>query len=152
MNEYKKEDIKTGVISIHSVGNFFLDKISNEGVDLDFEDYIKENGDSQEIIDEYESQNPTVILGFIKDNNGKWDINPDAELSVIFNGNEQTVQVVKSPFVKTDCAWCSPCYSMQGQLDSNHGNVVCYTLDPEDLRENVGNETKSGTVELNNVR
>ena len=148
------KDIKTGVISVHSVSDFLIDDIFNNGTDLDFEAFIEENGDSQDVIDLYEMDNPDILFGCIQGDDEKWDIDPDAKLSLKYNGNQQTIQVLKSEFIKTDCVLCSPCYPMQGDLDSNHGNITCYTLDSKDLDENVGDETKSGIIkiEVNNVK
>jgi len=150
--KFNIENIKTGVISVHSVSCEFIDDIFNNGIDLDFEAYIAENGDSQDVIDLYEMDEPEVIMGFIKGKDGKYVIDPDAELSVIYNGGLCTIQIVKSEFVKTDCVFCSPCYPDQGDLDSNHGNVVCYCVDPEDLNDNIENETSSGIVAITKTK
>lgn len=138
--------IHTGVISINSVHPEVIDEIFNNGIDLDYEEYIAENG--EDAAEDYESQNPTVLLGFIKNEKGEYDIDPDADICLIYNGDGCTIQIIKSKYVKTDCYMCSPCYPNQGDLDSNTGNMVCYSLKPEDLYEEAPAESKTNIKEI----
>lgn len=51
--------------------------------------------------------------------------------SAIYNRDEMTIQVGWSKWTKEDAAWCSPCYPNQGDIDTDGGGVVCFTLPPE---------------------
>jgi len=123
--------IHTGVISIHSVNEYLIDKIFNDGIDLDYEAYIEENG--EDAAEDYETQNPTVILGFKKDKEGLWDVDTDAEYSLKYNGDCCTIQVVHSKYIKTGCHHCSPCYPNQANLDTDYGSLIAYSLSYADM-------------------
>lgn len=138
-------NILTGVYSGNSLSGDFLDEIICNGVNLDYEAYIEENGEDS--ADDYMESGDTYLLGFKKDENGLWDVDTDAEISAKYNSNENTVQIVHSRYVLTDARMCSPCYPNQGDADSIGGGVVCYAVDSENVNEYDENAVKiSGMV------
>jgi hypothetical protein len=119
------EDAITGVIQNNNVE--FLSEDIYKGIDLDYEKYVKEHPDEEDI--DWESDNDTYIIGsWKKGEDGKYE--PDKE-----NGeyaaivDEIYTQVVWSKFTKR-CNLCSPCYPGQGDLDSE-GIYLTYTLPPD---------------------
>ena len=137
----------TGVISVHSVSEFLIEDIFNNGIDLDYEAYIEENGDDQETIDMYEMQEPEILLGFVKGSDGKYDVDKDAEISLIYNGSFNTIQVVRSKYIKMGLRPCSPCFPGQADLDTNDGNLWAWSLDKEDISEYAEESAKQGIFE-----
>ncbi|RKY82664.1 hypothetical protein DRQ07_00645 [candidate division KSB1 bacterium] len=133
LTELNDRSIKpvTGVISIHSVNDFLIDEIFNNGIDLDYEAFIKEYGEDK--AEEYEMQEPEILLGFKKNNENLYDIDKEAEYSLIYDGHFCAIQVVHSKWVKTNCSMCSPCFPNQADLDTDHGNLIAYSLSPEDI-------------------
>lgn len=136
----------TGVINAYVVESDIIDDIFNNGVDLDYEAYIAEHG--EEAAEDYESEGPTMLLGFQKDEDGLWDVDENAEYSLKYNGDCATIQVVHSKYVKKDCVYCSPCYPGQGDLETGHGSLIAYSLKEEDISENANPETKTGITQL----
>ena len=122
-------NIVTGVIDANTVSPDLWD----DCIDLDYEQYCLEHKDDPDFDPLYEPDNPTYIYGFKKDNDGKYDVDPDAKYSFIINSNEGTMQVVHSKYY-AKCAWCSPCYPNQGDLDTE-GDVTAYTLPPDCFEE-----------------
>lgn len=60
-----------------------------------------------------------------------WEPNttgPGQGFAAIYNRDTFTIQVAWSRWTKEDCRWCSPCYPGQGDLKSDDGDVVAYTL------------------------
>lgn len=139
-------NILTGVISIHSVHENVLDEIFNNGIDLDYENFVEENG--EEAAEDYEADSPTIILGFKKNEEGLYDIDPEAEYSLIYNGGNCTVQIVHSRHMKTNCCFCSPCYPNQGDLDSNSGDVAAYCLDIDSISDDAPAVAKTGIIRI----
>jgi len=123
----------TGVISCHSLDCFILDAIMLHGIDLLYEEYIKENG--QDAADDYYSDHGEYILGFKKNKEGLWVENKDEPLSLIYYTDRTDIQVLHSRFIKIGCQQCSPCYPGQADLDSSDGTLVAYCVSPEDTNE-----------------
>ena len=121
----------TGVISNNSVE--FLNDELYSGIDLDYENWLKENV-NEEDLDYYESgPDTTYLLGdWLKDEEDKYYPDPAGEYAAICG--EIYTQVVFSKYTKK-CALCSPCYPGQGDLDSE-GEFLAYTL-PADLIGNL---------------
>lgn len=138
----------TGVINVNDVDSFLIDEIFSDGVDLDFEGYIEENGDDQEMIDMYEMDSPTILLGFIKDDDGKYDIDENAEYSIKYNGEHNTIQVVHSKYIKMALNACSPCYPGQADLETNEGLLFAWSLKKEDVNECASDAAKMGIFEF----
>lgn len=139
---YKKR-LLTGVISIHSVNEWLLEDIFDNGIDLEYEAFIEEYG--EEKAEKYEMQEPEILLGFKKNNEGKYDIDEEADYSLIYDAHFCVIQVVRSKWIKDNCAGCSPCFPNQADLDTDHGNLVAYSLNPEDISEFIsGSSTRNG--------
>jgi hypothetical protein len=136
----------TGVINANAVDPYVIDDIFNNGVDLDYEAFLAVHG--EEDAEDYESDNPTILLGFQKGGDELWDVDKDAEYSLKYNGDHATIQVVHSKYVKKDCVYCSPCYPNQGDLESNEGSLIAYSLKEEDISEYADPETKTGITKL----
>jgi len=134
----------TGVISIHSVDDFLIDEIFDYGIDLDYEAFIEEYGEDK--AEEYEMQEPEILLGFKKNDEGLYDVDKEAEYSLIYNGYFCTIQVVHSKWIKTNCSICSPCFPNQADLDTDHGSLVAYSLNPEDISAGSTTSIKSVTT------
>ena len=101
---------------------FLYDDVLN-GIDLSFEDFMKENPDADP--DDYIEDEATYLIGFIKVKD-MYEPNPNAEYSAIVS--VPYTQIVASNFAsKTQL--CSPCYPGQGDLD-NAGEFITYTLPP----------------------
>ncbi len=147
LDEKKISDkqILTGVINIYTVHSELIDKIFQDGVDLDYLQYIEENG--KNAAEDYECENPTILLGFKKDDNDEWDTDEDAEYSLKYNGNQATIQVVHSKYIKKNCAICSPCYPGQADLESI-GDLTAYALNAGDISKEADKFTKSGIFGL----
>ena len=72
-------------------------------------------------------QSDCYLIGFERGNDGKYDINTNAEYSAIVG--ETYCFVHASKWVQR-CALCSPCFPGQGDLDSK-GEFLAFTLPPE---------------------
>jgi len=136
----------TGVINANVVESDIIDDIFNNGVDLDYEAYIAEHG--EEAAKDYESEGPTMLLGFQKNDEGLWDVDENAEYSLKYNGDYATIQVVHSKYVKSCCRGCSPCYPGQADLESNDGILDAYSLKKEDISEYADDVAKTNITEL----
>lgn len=137
---YKKK--RTGVISIHSVSDSFIEDLYDNGIDLEYEAFIEEYG--EEKAEEYEMQEPEILLGFKKNNEGKYDIDEEADYSLIYDAHFCAIQVVRSKWIKDNCAGCSPCFPNQADLDTDHGSLVAYSLSPEDISEYAEERSRKG--------
>lgn len=121
----------TGVIQNNNV-EFLLDEIfSSKSVDLDYQEFLKSKP-SQDEIDCYECDNPTILIGDWIKRHGEYLPKKSGEFAAIVN--DFTTQVVFSKNTKR-CSLCSPCYPGQGDLDSE-GIYLAYTL-PSEI---IGNE------------
>ena len=131
MNAMENGTPLTGVININNVHPEVIDDIFNNGIDLDYEGFIEEYGEGAS--DDYEYQNPTILLGFKKDSESKYDIDKDAKYSIKYNGDSATIQVVNSQYIKLALRPCSPCYPNQADLESDDGMLFAYSLKKEDM-------------------
>lgn len=114
----------TGVLNT-TAPEWWLEKIDQHGIDIDFEEHLKEC--SKEFHDDcYYNDCPSYIIGYKKDEKGEFVPDLTAEFSAIVNGNENTTQVTHSKWVSR-AALCSPCYPGQGDLVSS-GDYLAYTL------------------------
>lgn len=117
----------TGVVDT-TAPEWLLEEIYQHGIDIDFEEHLKEC--SKELHDDcYYNDCPSYTIGYKKDEKG--DFVPDfkAEFSAIVNGNENTTQVTRSRWTSR-AALCSPCYPGQGDLGTSGEYLVC-TLPPD---------------------
>jgi hypothetical protein len=134
-------DVLTGVISLHSLNEQFYELLNdavNETHETARETFIKENAHSlqpeelEKFDEEWESQpDDSLLIGFIRDKDNLWDVDPDADFSALVR--ESVIQVVKSNWVK-EGLMCSPCYPNQVDLDSKCEHAfgwMGYCLDPE---------------------
>lgn len=135
----------TGVINTNNVHPEVIDDIFNKGIDLDYEEFIEEYGEGAS--DDYECQGPTILLGFRKDSEGKYDIDDSAEYSIKYNGDSATIQVVHSKYIKLALRPCSPCYPNQADLESNDGLLFAYSLKKEDINDYADDSVKQGIFE-----
>lgn len=132
-----KENAITGVIGINNVSSEILnsDMFCKSSVNLSFENRLKDHinfCNDKECIDNehdyfsenYEEENDTYIINFIKDDKGLYIPDTTKDYSIIVN--ESTLQIVYSKFFKF-CLLCSPCYPNQGDLASV-GSYFTYCL------------------------
>ena len=135
-------DIVTGVFNGNSLSGDFLDEIICNGISLNYEAYIKENG--EESSDDYCSDGDTYILGMVKNKEtGLYDEDKTADITAIYNTNHNIVQVTHSKWVFEDARWCSPCYPMQADMESVGGGVCGYSVSPDDFNEYINSPVKS---------
>ena len=118
----------TGVFNISDVWHL-ADNIEIDGIDLDYEGFIAEGGDP----DEYESYEPTIVLGFKKGDDGIYEEDHDARISAILNSDSNTIQIVHSRY-KMRGTPCSPCYPGQCTPDEN-GDCWIYAPSKYDFDE-----------------
>lgn len=126
-------DILTGVFNGNSLSGDFLDEIISNGISLDYEAYIAENG--EDASDDYCGDNDTYIFGMKKDGKGSYEADETADVAGIFNTNQNTVQIVQSKWCFDDARMCSPCYPNQADMDSVGGGVLGYSVSPDDFNE-----------------
>jgi hypothetical protein len=107
----------TGVVPVHDVP-WLVEEFNNNGLDLDFIAYCKDGGDE----DLYEQQDATIVLGFKEQEDGKYDVDENADFAAIMLGS--TIHVVKSLNVVRG-ALCSPCCPGQASVDEP-GDFLCY--------------------------
>lgn len=123
INHYGKtidsDEPVTSVLSARDVW-WLTEHIQDEGVDLDYEEYIDNGGDP----DEYEMMEPTLLLGFVKGQDGIYEEDPEAEICVIYRGDQNTLQITRSIF-KTKGTPASPCYPGQCTIEPD-GEFWCY--------------------------
>ena len=119
----------------------------DSGIDLDYEEHIKEceaylkDGCCDCMLD----TGRTLFGNWVKDEDGLYDADPNGEYSAIYNPNENTIQVVRSRF-KIKCLHCSPCYPGQGDVDTP-GDLVAYMLPPDMMQEGWVEKNKNRFVE-----
>lgn len=97
------------------------------GINLEFEDHIKKCSNEYHDFCCEDSVNDTILIGYIKDNTGKYVFDKKAEYSAIIS--EVYAQITQSRYVSR-CALCSPCYPGQGDLDTK-GDYMTFTLPPD---------------------
>lgn len=140
----KLNEAITGVINANNIDGDAFNDYFMEAINLNYEEYIKENGEDSG--DDYMGDNDTYIYGFVmNEETGKYEEDENADISFIFDSNNNVVQVTRSKWVKMNCAGCSPCYPNQADLDSNHGNMIAYSFSADDVSE-YGDKT--GIVEV----
>lgn len=117
----------TGVVDT-TAPEWLLGEIDQHGIDIDFEEHLKEC--SKEYHDDcYYNDCPSYIIGYKKDEKGDFVPDTASEFSAIVNGNENTTQVTRSRWASR-VALCSPCYPGQGDLDTS-GEYLAYSLPPD---------------------
>ncbi len=117
----------TGVIGNNEIVQFISDEMFSNGIDLDWEEFIKSpDYESDEDYDFFESS--TWLIGdWIQDKDELWDYDPNGEYAAIVR--ESVTQVVFSKYTKK-AALCSPCYPGQADNDTS-GEFLAYDLPPE---------------------
>lgn len=70
-----------------------------------------------------------LIGDWLRDDNGQYEPSPNGEYSAIVNTDVNTVQIVRSGWVRYG-ALCSPCYPGQVDLDTD-GEFLGYELPPD---------------------
>lgn len=119
----------TGVGNEREVG-YLAEEVHNNGIDPIFEEYVSEHPDEE--IDEWETSE--LLLGVIKAEDGKYDIDPNAPFTVLWsNWAGGTYQILKSPYVQF-CTPCSPCCPGQVSL-GQPGNYLGFSPSIEDFDE-----------------
>ena len=129
----------TGVISNNTVE--FLNEKIDAGIDIDYENFLKELAGQELTEDEYndavefyENDAATILIGsWIKDN-GQYTEDVNGQYAAIVR--ETVTQVIYSKHT-TRAALCSPCYPGQADLNTI-GEYLAYTL-PADI---IGNMNK----------
>lgn len=66
---------------------------------------------------------------WIKGKDGKFEPDKNGECAFLYDPNDNIVQVVFSQYVM-DCRRCSPCFPLQGDLDSPGDDYTAYCLPP----------------------
>ncbi len=120
------EKALTGVINSNDPKvRWLLEDFFYDGFDIDYEAALEEVEWDYEKLEEWERG--TTLLGFVKGEDGLYDIDEKEEFAAILR--ETVIQIVKSPVI-VKCAMCSPCYPNQGDLDSK-GDYLTYAPMPE---------------------
>lgn len=114
----------TGVISSNEPDWLYDEAV--KGNDVGFEEHLKKCK-NQEHDECYNDDEPTYLIGFKKNTEGKYEPDPKAEYSAIVQS--QYTQIIKSRYISR-CALCSPCFPGQGDLETP-GEFMTYTLPPE---------------------
>lgn len=134
----KELNIIGGVIGGNKINHDFFGDDFNNAINLDYENYISEHikfCDNEDCISEdheiesenYISNNDTYLIGYKLDTDTKLYIPDDTkDYSGIYDSNTNVLQVTLSKCVKLSGP-CSPCYPMQGDLESS-GKDYCYSL------------------------
>jgi hypothetical protein len=117
----------TGVINTNKPE--WLHEDMYNGIDLDFEEHLKEC--KNEYHDDcYFNDETTYLIGFkFDEKSGKYEVDYDAEYSAIVS--QIYTQIVHSKTIKENVGLCSPCFPGQADLDSK-GNFKAYDL-PKDV-------------------
>jgi len=119
----------TGVLEVGDIDIETFMSACDNGVDLTYEGWKKENPDTDD--EEYQNDGDcTIISGFRKNADGLYDPDPEAEVSFIYHGDRNTIQVVQSKWY-AKCAWCSPCYPHQGDLGTEGDACEAFTFGPK---------------------
>lgn len=121
MTEQNHTEPITGVLNSNAPEWLYEDIIN--GIDLDYDQYKKDNPDD-EYGDNYEGSDSTYLIGFIKNDKDEYELDKTAEYSAIVG--QVYTQVVMSKYV-SKCSFCSICYPNQGDLDTE-GVLMTYTL------------------------
>ena len=155
----------TGVLSIHSADCSILSDECINGIDLDYQEALKDFNESyqsdheqdfnqddydeslQYFNDGYESQDSNVLIGKWKtDSDGKYMPDKTGDYSAIVR--ESVIQIVYSKNT-THANLCSPCYPGQADLDSE-GKYLAYTL-PDDMLYNDVHCSQCNILVIQNV-
>jgi len=119
----------TGVIELGDVSIGTLLDACDKGIDLAYEEWKKENPSAEP--DEYDDNGEsTIICGYKKNAEDKYEPDPEAEVSFIYNGDKNTIQIIQSKWI-AKCAWCSPCYPNQGDLGTKGKACEAFTFGPD---------------------
>lgn len=136
------EKPRSGVVSIHSLREGFSDEILKDGIDITYEELVrdlKKTGKSEKEIEEelsdYESYASDFLIGdaWIKDSNGFYSIDKTKTFAAIYNNESGTLVIEWSKYTKL-CGHTSPCFVMRdgsgpcGDLDSGGATVIAYSL------------------------
>jgi len=144
MNNTKFE----GITGVHSGNDIEWYEDIDDGIYLDYEEHLKECKEYKEHgYCDCEIESSTILFpsdGWIKGNDGLYDINPNSEYSAIFNTGYNTIQVIHSKY-RIYSGFCSPCYPNQLDVDSG-GNNKAYMLPPDMLRNEWVKENKERFV------
>jgi len=130
MNTVKRSEVSPagGVILTNEVS--YLHEDMYNGIDLDFEEYMKEkpiDTNDEDWGDLYYKEDSTYYIGFKKGDDGLLMIDYDAEYSAIIKF--PYTQVVHSNFMSY-AHHCSPCFPYQNDLQTAGDNET-YTLPPD---------------------
>lgn len=104
-----------------------LAKLEEEGYS---EEDIQEEaeGMAEEEMEGFDSSGGTQLYGtWTKDAEGYYIPDTNGEFAFIYDSNDNYVQVVWSKTTK-ECRKCSPCFPMQGDLDSEGNDYTAYCL------------------------
>lgn len=124
------EKALTGVINSNDFRvRWLLEEFFYDGIDIDYEAALEEVDGDHEKLEEWERG--TTLLGFVKGEDGLYDIDEKKEFAAILR--ETVIQIAKSPII-TKCSLCSPCYPNQGDLDTK-GDYLTYAPMPEHNEE-----------------
>ena len=133
MRTVKKSEVSPagGVVNTNDVQYLFDDVIYNkEYIDVHYEAYMAEKPDDvdeNEYNDEFYDDEFLYYTGFIKGDDGLYDIDYDADYTAIIT--PLYTQILHSKYMSY-CYHCSPCFPSQNNLDDDGDNET-YVLPPE---------------------
>ena len=126
-----RELVLTGVHNGNDIEHW--DDLYN-GIDLGYEEHIKECESYLETGEcDCDLETGTTLIGGWILKGGLYEPDTDSEYSAIYNPDENTIQVLHSKYM-IRCAYCSPCYPNQVDVDST-GEQIGYMLPIEIMTE-----------------
>jgi hypothetical protein len=131
----------TGVFHLGGLEFIWEDVECTNSIDLAWEEHsntCKEYKENEGCNCEVDSQD--YLIGFIKDDKGFFNPDPEAEYSAIVRGDSNLIQVIRSNW-RIRCALCSPCYPGQGDGDTP-GDYLAYSVPPDVVGDNGNQELK----------
>lgn len=116
----------TGVFSLNSLE--FINEEAEKGIDLAWHRHLLECK-SEDHDDCAQEDSDTFLIGFVEGDEGKFDVDTNAEWSAIVSYSWGVVQVIKSRHT-VRAALCSPCFPGQADGDTE-GEFLAYAPPPD---------------------
>lgn len=142
--------ISTGVFNLNGL-EFIHDDII-DGDDPDYEDFLAQESArclaegisfNEDSLDSCDYEQGTAYIGMIKNADGKWEPDPEAEYSAIARMDGNVLQVVRSKWAVSG-AGCSPCYPYQ--VDGDTPGQFWGYAPPPDVVGDCGDDLKPRIV------
>ena len=96
---------------------------------------------------EYHVESDVQLYGNWIIENEKYHPDPSGEYSAIYDSNDNIIQVVYSRYV-ISCHKCSPCYPLQGDIDTPGNYYMAYCLPPELMSEEWQEENTNRVIKI----